>query len=187
MVYGFAKHSGGTVTIDSEIGTGTTVRIYLPRAPHRSAGADEAADQSRWNAGPPSRILVVDDNSAVRAITAIMLRTLGHDAIEAAGGQEALELLERDRHFDLLMVDLAMPNMHGDEFAVRAQELIPGVPTLFVTGYAEPGQVSQRTQREILKKPFRRAQLTEKLRHILGVAARRNGGDVRRSGRRQTH
>jgi PAS domain S-box-containing protein len=187
MVYGFAKHSGGTVTIDSEIDKGTTLRIYLPRAPHRSVGADEAADQSRWNAGPPSRILVVDDNSAVRAITAIMLRTLGHDAIEAAGGQEALDLLERDRHFDLLMVDLAMPNMHGDEFAARAQELIPGVPTLFVTGYAEPGQVSERTQREILKKPFRRAKLAEKLRYVLRVAARRNGGDVQRSERRETH
>ena len=135
----------------------------------------------------PSRILVVDDNSAVRAITAIMLRTFGHDAIEATGGQEALDLLELDRQFDLLMVDLAMPNMHGDEFAARARELIPGVPTLFVTGYAEPGQLSQRTRREILKKPFRRAQLAEKLRHILGVAARRNGSDVQHGGRRQTH
>ena len=187
MVYGFAKQSGGTVTIDSEIGNGTTLRIYLPRAPHRSAGAEEADEQSRWNAGPPSRILVVDDNSAVRAITAIMLRTLGHDAVEAVGGENGLELLERDRDFDLLMVDLAMPNMHGDEFAERARGLVPGVPTLFVTGYAEPGQVSQRAQREILKKPFRRVQLAEKLRHVLRVAARRNGGDVQRSQRGQTH
>ena len=116
-----------------------------------------------------------------------MVRTLGHDAIEAVGGQDALDLLERDRHFDLLMVDLAMPNMHGDEFAARAQELIPGVPTLFVTGYTEPGQVSQGTQREILKKPFRRARLAEKLRHALRVPSRRNCRDVQRSERRQTH
>jgi PAS domain S-box-containing protein len=174
MVYGFAKQSGGTATIDSEISNGTTVRIFLPRAPHRSPGAEDAGAQSRVNAGPPSRILVVDDNSAVRTITAIMVRTLGHDAIEAAGGQEALDLLQGDRHFDLLMVDLAMPNMHGDEFAARAQELIPGVPTLFVTGYAEPGDLGQRTQREILKKPFRRAPLAEKLQHILHATARRN-------------
>jgi CheY-like chemotaxis protein len=187
MVYGFAKQSGGTVTIDSEIGNGTTVRIYLPRAPRRSADAEEADDQSRWNAGPPSRILVVDDNSAVRAITAIMLRTLGHDAVEAVGGENGLELLERDRDFDLLIVDLAMPNMHGDEFAARAQGLIPGVPTLFVLGYAEPGQGSQRARREMLKKPFRRVQLADKLRHVLRVAARQNGGDVQRSQRGQTH
>ena len=185
MVYGFAKQSGGTATIDSEIGKGTTLRIYLPRAP-RLEVADEVGEQNQWNAGPPSRILMVDDNSAVRAITAIMIRTFGHDAIEAAGGQEALDLLERDPLFDLLIIDLAMPNMHGDEFATRARELIPGVPMLFVTGYAEPGRVRQRTEGDILKKPFRRAQLAEKLRHILRIPSRRNGRDIRRSERRQT-
>src|ERR1700726_511238 len=79
MVYGFAKQTGGTITIDSELGQGTTFRIYLPRAPYRSEAAEEAGDQSLYNAGPPSRILVVDDNSAVRTITAVMIRTLGHD------------------------------------------------------------------------------------------------------------
>ena len=186
MVYGFARQSGGTVTIDSEIGKGTTLRIYLPRAPHRLEVADEVGEQNQWNAGPPSRILMVDDNSAVRAITAIMIRTFGHDVIEAAGGQEALDLLERDPLFDLLIIDLAMPNMHGDEFATRARQLIPRVPMLFVTGYAEPGRVRQRTEGDILKKPFRRAQLAEKLRHILRIPPRRNGRDIRRSERRQT-
>jgi PAS domain S-box-containing protein len=176
MVYGFAKQSGGTITIDSELGQGTTFRIYLPRAPHQSEAAEEAGDQSLCNAGPPSRILVVDDNSAVRTITAVMIRTLGHDVIEAAGGEDALDLLEKDRQFDLLIVDLAMPNMHGDEFAARARELVPGVPTLFVTGYAEPGRM--RTKGDVLKKPFRRAQLAEKLRYILRVGTRRNGREV---------
>jgi PAS domain S-box-containing protein len=174
LVYGFAQQSGGTVTIDSEIGKGTTVRIYLPRAPHRTASTEEAVMQSQRNAGPPSRILVVDDNSAVRTITATMLRTLGHDAVEAAGGEDALDLLERDRQFDLLIVDLAMPNMHGDEFAARARGLIPDVPTLFVTGYAEPGR-ARATIDQILKKPFRMAQLAEKLRHILRHSGRQNG------------
>ncbi len=167
MVYGFAKQSGGTATIDSEIGTGTTCRIYLPRAPRQSDVAEPPDRQSQENAGPPSRILVVDDNSAVRTITGILLRTFGHDAIEAASGQDALELLERDRQFDLLIVDLAMPNMYGDEFVARARELVPGVPTLFVTGYAEPGRVALRTEGDLLKKPFRRAQLAERLRRIL--------------------
>jgi PAS domain S-box-containing protein len=176
MVYGFAKQTGGTVTIDSEIGEGATLRIYLPRAPYRVEVAGEASDQSQCKAGPPSRILVVDDNSAVRTITAIMIRTLGHDVIEAAGGQDALDLLEKDRQFDLLIVDLAMPNMHGDEFAARAREVVPGVPTLFVTGYAEPGRL--RTGGDVLKKPFRRTQLAEKLRYILRAATRRRGREV---------
>ena len=179
MVYGFANQSGGTVTIDSEIDSGTTIRIYLPRAPRRS-GRDEDAEPSRWSAGPPSRILIVDDNSAVRTITATMVRTLGHDAVEAAGGEEGLDLLQHDRQFDLLIVDLAMPNMHGDEFAARARELIPGVPVLFVTGYAEPGRW-QHSNDQALKKPFRIAQLAEKLRLILRAAGHqhwRNGVDI---------
>jgi CheY-like chemotaxis protein len=176
MVYGFAQQSGGTVTIDSEIGNGTTVRIYLPRAPHRPASTEQAGVESQRNAGPPSRILIVDDNSAVRTITATMLRTLGHDAVEAAGGEDGLDLLERDQEFDLLIVDLAMPNMHGDEFVARARELIPGVPTLFVTGYAEPSRAKARID-QILKKPFRMAQLAEKLRHILRRSGRQNGGN----------
>ena len=172
MVYGVAQQSGGTVTIDSEIGKGTTVRIYLPRAPRRTVDAEEADERSRWEAGPASRILVVDDNSAVRSITAIMLRTLGHDAIEAAGGEDALDLLEHDRRFDLLVVDLAMPNMPGDEFVAKAREFIPSLPVLFVTGYAEPGRMRKRPEDNILRKPFRRAQLAESLRWVLHAAAR---------------
>jgi nitrogen-specific signal transduction histidine kinase/CheY-like chemotaxis protein len=174
MVYGFAQQSGGTVTIDSEIGQGTTVRIYLRRAPNRAASAEEAGVQGQRNAGPPSRILVVDDNSAVRTITATMLRTLGHEAVEAAGGQNGLDLLQQDRHFDLLIVDLSMPDMPGDEFAARDREFIPGAPTLFVTGYAEPGWAKARLD-QILKKPFRMAQLAEKLRLILRLSRRQNG------------
>jgi CheY-like chemotaxis protein len=174
MVYGFAHQSGGTVTIDSEIGRGTTVTIYLPRAPRRTVDAEEAGERRRWDAGPPSRVLVVEDNSAVRAITATMLRTLGHDAVEATGGEDALDLLEHDRQFDLMIVDLAMPNLLGDEFAARARELIPDVPTLFVTGYAEPGRMRRRPEDGILKKPFRRAQLAEKLRWILRFEGRRS-------------
>jgi CheY-like chemotaxis protein len=107
-----------------------------------------------------------------------MLRTLGHDAIEAAGGEDALDLLEHDGQFDLLIVDLAMPNMHGDEFAAKARELVPSVPALFVTGYAEPGQMKQGTEGGMLKKPFRRAQLAEKLRWILRSAPQRSSNAI---------
>ena len=178
MVYGFAKQSGGTVTIDSEIGKGTTFRIYLPRAQRRSGGTEEAVDQSQRNAGPPSRILVVDDDSAVRTVTATLVRTFGHEVIESASGEAALDLLERDRRFDLLIIDLAMPNMYGGEFATKAGRLIPDVPTLFVTGYTEGRRVRETTEGHMLKKPFRQAELAKKLRHILHTTARRNGHDA---------
>jgi PAS domain S-box-containing protein len=183
MVYGFAQQSGGTVTIDSEMGKGTTFRIYLPRAQHRLEDTEEAADQRRWNAGPPSRILMVDDDSAVRAVTGTLLRTFGHEVIELASGEAALDLLDQDRRFDLLITDLAMPNMHGGEFATKARRLIPGLPTLFVTGYTEARRGREITQGHVLRKPFRRAELAEKLRHILQHAGRCNGHDA--SGRRR--
>jgi CheY-like chemotaxis protein len=175
MVYGFAKQSGGTVTIESEIGNGTTFRIYLPRAQHRLGGMEEAVYQSQRNAGPPSRILVVDDDSAVRTVTATLVRTFGHEVIESASGEAALDILERDRRFDLLIVDLAMPNMHGGEFAASAERLIPGVATLFVTGYTEGHRVREMAEGYVLKKPFRQAELAEKLRHILRRADRCDG------------
>jgi CheY-like chemotaxis protein len=103
--------------------------------------------------------------------------------IESASGEAAIDLLDRDREFDLLIIDLAMPNMHGGEFATRARRLIPGVPTLFVTGYTEARRVREMTQGHVLKKPFRQAELAEKLRHILQRADRRNGHDD--NGRRQ--
>jgi PAS domain S-box-containing protein len=179
MVYGFVKQSGGTITIDSEIGRGTIFRIYLPRAPRRLGVDDEAGEEHKWNAGPPARILVVDDNGAVRTITAVMLRTFGHDAVEAASGQDALTVLERDRQFDLLIIDLAMPDLDGAEFAANAEKFIPGVPRLFITGYADASR-RQRAGGEVLKKPFRRAQLAEKLRRLLPAQARRQGAAPKR-------
>ena len=173
MVYGFVKQSGGTITIDSEIERGSIFRIYLPRALRRLGIDNEAGERHKWDGGPPSRILVVDDNSAVRAITAVMLRAFGHDAVEAASGQDALTLLERDREFDLLIIDLAMPDLDGAEFAESAEQFVPGVPRLFITGYAEASRLRQRAGGEVLKKPFRRAQLAEKLRRILPAPARR--------------
>ena len=175
MVYGFARQSGGTITIDSEIGNGTTFRIYLPRARHRLGGTEEAVSQSQRNAGPPSRILVVDDDSAVRSVIATLVRTFGHEVIESASGAAALDVLAQDRQFDLLIVDLAMPNMHGGQFAASAERLIPGVPTLFVTGYIEGHRGCEMTEGHVLKKPFRQAELAKKLRHMLRRADRSDG------------
>jgi CheY-like chemotaxis protein/two-component sensor histidine kinase len=183
MVYGFAQQSGGVVTIDSEIGKGTTFRIYLPRAQHRLENTEDAANQSQRDAGPPSRILVVDGDSAVRTVTATLVRTFGHEVIESASGEAAVDFLERDGRFDLMIIDLAMPNMHGGELATRARRLVPAVPMLFVTDYSETRRIRGITQDHMLKKPFRQAELAEKLRYILQPADRRNDAERRRQPR----
>jgi CheY-like chemotaxis protein len=169
MVYAFAKQSGGTVTIDSEIGKGTVVRIYLPRATDRIPPSEDRRSRNEVSAGPPSRILVADDDESVRTTISALIREFGHEPIEAPGGREALELLERDCQFDLLIIDFSMPAMHGVELAARARSRLPLVPVLFVTGDrdAEVGQDA------ILRKPFRQDDLAEKLRDLLsGKAAR---------------
>ena len=176
MIYGFAQQSGGTVTIDSETRQWDDCADISAACPAAVRGRRGGGRREPVDAGPPSRILVVDDNSAVRTITAIMLRTFGHDAIEAASGQDALDLLEKDKQFDLLMVDLAMPNMHGDEFATRARDLIPDVPILFVTGYAEPGRIRQR--RRCSRSRSDECSSPKNFGTSCGVATRRKGRDV---------
>jgi PAS domain S-box-containing protein len=168
MVYGFAKQSGGSVTIDSEIGRGTVVRLYLPRALPPPDVADEGYGLTQADSGPAARILVVDDDDDVRGVTSTLLRTLGHEAIEAASGQDALDFLQHDPRFDLLMVDLLMPKMHGTAFATAARRLVPRVPVLFITGYNGTSHARKLSEAEyLIKKPFRLAELTEKLEDIL--------------------
>ena len=102
--------------------------------------------------GPPARLLVVDDDDAVRDATVALLRGFGHTVVAADSGQAALDLLEHDRDFDLLIVDLAMPQMHGAAFARRARSLVPNVPTLFVTGYAGMHWLGEISKDHLLKK-----------------------------------
>jgi PAS domain S-box-containing protein len=168
MVYGFAKRSGGTVTIESEPGSGTTIRVYLPRARLRLPTPADGSDECDIDGGPPYRILVVDDDDQVRSAIVTLVRSFGHEVVEAASGQDALELLDRDRRFDLLITDFAMPVVHGTELAAIARRRIPGVPTLFVTGDAEAAENGDLTApARMLKKPFRQSDLAENLRQLL--------------------
>jgi PAS domain S-box-containing protein len=172
MVYGFAKQSGGNVVLESRVGRGTTIRLFLPRAlALRASRADIAVGQPSLDAGPPSRLLVIDDDDAVREVTVTVVQGFGHTAVDVGSGQAALTLLERDRRFDLMIVDLAMPHMDGTTFAEKARIMMPEVPVLFVTGFAERHFLKQAANDLLLRKPFRRAQLAEKLRDMLAHQA----------------
>ena len=173
MVYGFARQSGGQVVIDSEPGRGATIRIYLPRATEAAAAVFPPIRMDSSSAGPPSRLLIVDDDDAVRGVTTELVRGLGHEVVEAASGDAALEILRRGPGFHLMVVDLAMPNMHGAVFAVRAREIAPTTPVLFVTGYSEAIWAPEVPGDELLKKPFTQTEIAAKLRAMLprGAAA----------------
>ncbi|MBV8167452.1 MAG: response regulator, partial [Alphaproteobacteria bacterium] len=169
MVYGLARQSGGTVTIDSAVGKGTTVRLYLPRARLGTQAIDQAGGRHVIEAGPPSRILVVDDDDAVRDVVAMLLRGFGHDIVEADSGQSALDVLALDPRFDLMVVDLAMPNMHGAVFATKARHVLPDVPILFISGYTDAHWLRDVPADRLLRKPFSRIELANKLRQLLAA------------------
>jgi PAS domain S-box-containing protein len=173
QVYGFAKQSGGGVAIETELGKGTSVRVYLPRAEERR----RTPRPSLFEARPEPlgdvrgrRILVVDDDPPVREITATMLRTMGVDVIEAGSGGAALEILGGG-DFDLMVVDFAMPGMNGAELAAATARKWPDLPILFVTGYADLSAISSVSEDRIVQKPFRGGELQRKIGRLLASRA----------------
>jgi PAS domain S-box-containing protein len=167
--YGFAKQSGGHIRIESEVGVGTTLRIYLPRSLEsetvKTEDAGVAAD------GGSEAILVVEDDPEVRLAAVEMLSELGYRAVEAGSGDEALDVLRGGSPVDLIFTDVVMPgSVRGTKLAEKAHQIRPGVPILFTSGY---------TQNEIMKngmldpdvpligKPYKKEQLAHKLRELL--------------------
>jgi CheY-like chemotaxis protein len=168
QVLGFAKQSGGGVRIVSAIGKGTSVYIYLPRAAARSAPEQaRRRDAVDGRSSSEAVILLVDDDSAVRDVTSSLLHDLGYDVLEAGSGGAALELLERGRRIDLMLIDFAMPGMNGAEIARVARSTRPGMPILFVTGYADRAALAGVDEAHIIGKPYLDDELTTKVRLAL--------------------
>ena len=129
MVYGFVKQAGGHVTIYSEVGLGTTINLYLPRAEkgclRRMASAQRKLTPIRGRARP---VLVVEDDVRVRQLTVRRLKLIGYQVLEAPDGPSALEVLRRGDKVDLVFTDLIMPGgLSGREVAIRAREMKPGI------------------------------------------------------------
>jgi signal transduction histidine kinase/CheY-like chemotaxis protein len=170
QVLGFAKQSGGGVRIDSVPGEGTTVHVYLPRSavPQAIDPATDRIDSCRRLPGRARRVLLVDDDSAVREITAALLQEMGCTVIEAGSGVAALDLLETPAAYDLVVLDFAMPGMNGAEVAREVTQRCPGLPILFVTGYADITALQDVGEDRIVQKPFRDDDLQQKARRLLG-------------------
>jgi signal transduction histidine kinase len=175
QVLGFAKQSGGGVRIDTRVGEGTSVKVYLPRAPDESVPAMSAATTRAHRGRKGAIILLIDDDSAVREVTSSMLKELGYIVLEAGSGGAALDLLDGQTNIDLVLLDLAMPGMSGVEVARQVQLKYPSLPTLFVTGYADKTMLRDVGDERIIKKPFVGDELTEKVNAALGKAPRSSG------------
>jgi PAS domain S-box-containing protein len=172
MIYGFARQSNGQVRIHSEVGQGTTMRLYLPRH-HGDAVAEPApadlADAPRAAAG--QTVLVVDDEPSVRMLITEVLEELGYAAVEAADGASGLAVLRSDVRVDLLVSDVGLPGgMNGRQLADAARQFRPGLKVLFITGYAEKA-VFQNEYLEpgmqVLSKPFALEALAARIKSII--------------------
>ncbi len=170
MVYGFVKQSGGHVAIYSEEGIGTSVKMFFPQA-ERDA-EENAEDEPCADTGlPPLKLLVVEDNQFVLAYAERLLGELGMDVHAVSTADEAMDVLEGDRPFDLLFTDIVLPGgLDGVQLAERARQTRPGLPVLFTTGYTTNSiLVRERLDPSVsvLTKPYRKAALIEKIREVL--------------------
>ena len=169
QVYGFAKQSGGTARIESKVGKGTTVHIYIPRASGKPVD-DLAPGESLAQTGRNATILVVEDDTDVREMIVGILSDLGYRTLVATTGPEALALLEQDPSVDLLFTDIVMPaGMSGIELARRASRLRSDLKILLSSGYTREDIPSRPALAEFpfIAKPYRPTTLAKKLKEVL--------------------
>lgn len=165
QVHGFITQAGGQIGIESVVGEGTTMTLYLPRYHGEVAPASPEAVAPAKAAGPSRLILVVEDNDHVRAHAVEMIRELGYDVLQAADGKGGLDILAEHK-VDLLFSDIGLPGgMDGADLADHARDRRPGLPVLLATGYARPPTGAMAFP--ILTKPYTFADLGRKLRELL--------------------
>ncbi len=170
MIYGFVKQSAGHVRIYSEVGRGTTIKLFLRRAQSELDQQGEAVIEAPLGQG--ETVLVVEDDSAVRLIITDVLEELGYRHLEAPDGMTALPILQSSERIDLMVTDVGLPKMNGRQLAEMARAARPALKILFVTGYAEKAAVRHgflEPGMEMLMKPFTLDSLANKVREMLPV------------------
>jgi two-component system, NtrC family, sensor kinase len=163
QVYGFAKQSGGAASIESAVGKGTSVTLFLPRAMEKSAAAP--ADLAAAPVALFGRILVVEDEAEVSRVTVEVLRAIGYEAVEAKNGHAALALIEQDPTIALVLSDVVMPGgMSGLELGRTLRQQHPGLPILLATGYTQWGSLVMDEDFTLIAKPYYREALAAAIR-----------------------
>ncbi len=171
QVYGFAKQSGGCVAIESTAGVGTQVHLYLPRFQGQIASEPALPGESSANVKGTERILVVEDESEVRAVSVAVLRDMGYQVLEAPDGPSALDILQKgSEHIDMLFTDVVLPSgMNGAVLAAQALAIRPKLRVLFTTGYARnalthAGRLDSGV--ELIAKPYTYQELGARVREV---------------------
>jgi CheY-like chemotaxis protein len=181
-VYGIVKQSGGFVTLYSEPGHGTSMRIYFPEADTQARPESAAAPAPSFRGS--EAVLLVEDEEAVRGFAAQALEVQGYTVFQAANGHEALDILERGSGaISLVITDVVMPDMGGQVLADRLRALFPGLPVLFISGYTESAVIHSGLKDRagaFLSKPFGPSDLARAVREALDGKALAQGMTARR-------
>jgi CheY-like chemotaxis protein len=178
MVYGFVRQSGGHVTIYSEEGEGTTVKLYFPRHLSSEETSGEEGEEPKYpSASENEVVLVVEDNPEVRAFSVMSLSELGYHVLEAADAEAALSILRSNQRIDLLFTDVVLPGRTGRVLADESAIVRPGLKVLFTTGYSRNAIVHHGRLDagvRLLQKPFTFNQLASHVREVLDGPEVRN-------------
>jgi PAS domain S-box-containing protein len=170
MIYGFARQSNGHVLIESKLGAGTSVTLYLPRHHGEAAMERIAAAAAEEVAATGETVLVVEDEPVVRGVIIEMLHDQGYRVLEATDGPSGLRILRLNERIDLLVTDVGLPGMNGRQLADQARETRPGLKILFITGYAENVAIADgflQPGMEMITKPFDLDNLSRRIREMV--------------------
>jgi len=171
QVYGFAKTAGGHVRIYSELGIGTTVKLYLPQSANRAASRERSAETALPSTGG-GKILLVEDDEDVLAVTVESLKELGYEVVTASDAARAMEILRGDQPIDLLFSDVIIPGgTNGAQLAITARRLRPELKVLLGSGYTAAALSLEHglpDNLNIVGKPYQRDELAKKLRLAIG-------------------
>lgn len=169
QVYGIAQQAGGTVRVESRVGEGTSVSLFLPRTQASAQAADTGEREVAPLSEATATVLVIDDDPDVRGVIVDSLAALGYRVIEASDGPSGLAAMDADTP-DVMMIDFAMPVMNGAEVAKLVKERRPGLPIVFASGYAETAAIEAVAGGDalLLRKPFR----VDELQAIISAALR---------------
>lgn len=170
MIYGFARQSNGHVGIDSTVGKGTTVNLYLPRYEGAAFDAIEDAMRDGQHTSAGETVLVVEDEPVVRSVIVEMLQDEGYHVLEAVDGPSGLRILRDIKQINLLVTDVGLPGMNGRQLADQARETRPDLKILFITGYAESAVMAKGfllPGMEMITKPFDLDNLSRRIRAMV--------------------
>src|SRR5712675_2326773 len=170
MIYGFARQSNGHAAIDSKLGRGTSIRLYLPRHDGGATAQQVSAVRAAGQASTGETVLVVEDEPVVRAVIMEMLGEQGYRTLEAIDGPSGLRILRTRQRIDLLVTDVGLPGINGRQLADHARETRPGLKILFITGYAESVAMADgflEEGMEMITKPFELDNLSRRIRAMV--------------------